>query len=438
MQEWSEQLRHGRPNRQREQRIADVLGKATVDDPDAWLKSSKTLIALTSSRLGHRSEIHWHVCRFLSRSILDCRRRDAILLVASGSAIEPWAIRAAELFDAPVVRIAVASEKSSNQRCEKTHAEISIGSEEQSLSRDQILLEIADRIDAVHVRRGGRISAALRSRMLRSNDASIRVAIPPASVSKSLKSDAAALVQAGAVGWFDFSIDSEKIAAESSTSSTSSEEFSFQTDASWATQSGQWLIHCTRAPTGPWPDQTINQYRDSMILGDRSVLNRQPLDSLQQILRSGRLVASSVATSKNYPVVCLTENTLSLTLSQRCFRPHLGRWDYEPFGVAIRRSAATAMGCQPVIYGQPAMKTKLKPDDRFRFHPVGKTYDWRKEREWRCPGSLDLQAIPSEDLHVFALRSNEAENQLADSPVPVTWIDRKKNVQNLHTPCQYS
>lgn len=433
MQESSGQLGHERLRQRRWQRIVSMLGDLKIRDPHHWLDSDKPLIALTSSRLGHRPEIHWHVCRFLSRRISDCRRREGVLMIASGSAIEPWAIRAAELFDATIIRVAIAGEKQLSQPSEKRHAEISVQTNDGSLSRDQVLLEIADRIDAVHVRRGGRISAALRSRLSRFKDASIRIAVPSANSARAFKSDAASLIQAGAIGWVDFSSDQSKCVIESSKSST---QFCYPTDASWITQSGQWLIHCTRAPTGPWPDETINQYRDSIILGDDSVLNRRPLDSLQQILRNGRLLTSSVATSKKTPVVCLTENSLSQTLSQRCFRPHLGRWDYEPFGVAIRKSAAKSMGCQPVIYGQSADRNKLKPDDRFRFHPIGKTYDWRKEREWRSPSILNLHQIANQDLQVFAIRSDAAENKLADCRVPITWIDQKKIVEDSHTPCQ--
>ena len=430
MQEWSKQI--GKP---RQQQIVEMLENASVNDPQNWLKSPKTFVGLTSSRLGHRPEVHWHVCRFLARSVLDCRRRDGVLLVASGSAIEPWAIRAAELFETAIIRVLASCKPRRRKSIEKSDAEIRIQHESPSFTHDQILVGMSDRIDAVHVRPGGRISAALHSRLEQSRDGSIRVAVAPTWNSKDFKSDALALIQAGAVGWFDpgsrsscfNSIEDNQRSLKSTT---------FEVAPSWAKESDQWLIHCTRAPTGPWPDETLNQYRDSMILGDDSVLNRSPLDSLQQIIRSGRLVASSVATSKDHPVVCLTENSLQQTLSRRCFRPHLGRWDYEPFGIAVRMSTAIALGCQPVIYGQPGERSELKSSERFRFHPIGKTYDWRSEREWRCPHSMDLNKIASEDLRVFALRSSAAEQKLSDCRIPVTWVDTIKAAKRLHTPCQ--
>ena len=425
MQEWSQQL-----GQQRQQKIIEVLENASIDDPQNWLKSPKTFIGLTSSRLGHRPNVHWHVCRFLARSVMDCRRRDAVLVVAAGSAIEPWAIRAAELFDTTVVRLSTTCGPLKKESVEKSDAEIRVQHESSSFTHDQILVAIADRIDAVHVRRGGRISKALQSRLAKTSDGSVRVAVGPAWASKEFKSDSLALIQAGAVGWFDPGLRS----IEPIQNAPKSTIFEIQSD--WAKKSGEWLVHCTRAPTGPWPDQTINQYRDSMILGDDSVLNRKPIDSLGQILRSGRIVASSVATIKEHPVVCLTENSLLNTLSKRCFRPQLGRWDYEPFGVAVRMSTALAMGCEPVIYGQPGERSKLKPDQRFRFHPSGKTYDWQSEREWRCPRNLNLDDIASSDLRVFALRSTIAEKKLIDCRIPITWVDAKKATKGLHAPCQ--
>jgi hypothetical protein len=429
MQEWCQ-----RREQQRAARIAEIIDGSVVDDPQNWLKSAKTLVGLTSSRLGHRPEVHRQVCRFLGRSALDCRSRGGVLLVAVGSAIEPWAIRAAELFDVTLVCVVVGPPQSRQAVARNVHPTIRIHHQDPSLSRDEVIVGIADRIDAVHVRRGGRISAALHSRLQRCSDASIRVAVAPKNLSgaasKDGQSDAIALIQAGAVGWYDLSLNEIEIAQQTRNKTR------FKVDASWAHQAGQWLVHCTRAPTGPWPDETIDQYRDAMILGDDSVLNREPVDSLLQILRSGRLLASAVATSKQCPVVCFSELSLCEVLSKRCFRPHLGRWDYEPFGIAIRLPSAQRLGCQPVVYGQPGEQQKLKTAERFRFHPVGKTYDWREEREWRCPRTINLAEIPNDDLHVFSLKSDISERKLTDCGVSVTWIEFENAGNDLHETCQ--
>ncbi len=148
------------------------------------------MIAVTSSRLGHDSGLHRHVCQFLTRCLLDCRQRNAALLVASGSAIETWATRAAELFAVPIVKLSVDSDDD--------HADIVIGSNSgEPLSRDATIIALADRVDAVYVRRGGIVERCLRARVEDRCDASTRVA-----VSLTRQCAAPGLIAVGAIGWF--------------------------------------------------------------------------------------------------------------------------------------------------------------------------------------------------------------------------------------------
>ena len=149
---------------------------------------------------------------------------------------------------------------------------------------------------------------------------------------------------------------------------------------------------------------------------------RTALDTLYRLLRNRRILASAVATSKSYPVVCFSERALLDMLAMRCYRPHLGRWDYEPFGVAIEKSTAIELGAKSVIYGQPSDRKRLSMPDRFRFHPVGTTYDWRTEQEWRFPKTVNLDEIPQESLRVFASATDQALGLLSDFRFPITWL----------------
>jgi hypothetical protein len=279
------------------------------------------------------------------------------------------------------------------------------------------VIALADRIDIVHVRSGGRIDRAVRSRLEHFRDASIRVAVWKQKSLRPAKSGALDLVNAGVIGWLGLDEQADRSAEPSLP-----KRRQFRSEDAWANQSGEWLIHCTRAPMGCWPDETIQQYQDGLMLGDESAMNRQPVDALLRILRSGRLIASAVATARERPVVCLTENSLIETLSRRCFRPHLKRWDYQPFGIAIRTSIARRLGCRPVIYGQPGERERLSENQRYRFHPVGKTYDWQVEKEWRSPESILLEGISSKDLRVFALDSASVRKKLSHCQLPVTWV----------------
>jgi hypothetical protein len=120
-----------------------------------------------------------------------------------------------------------------------------------------------------------------------------------------------------------------------------------------------------------------------------------------RILRTGLLVANARATRQSHPVVCFSAVPLAELMQRRCFRAHLNRWDYEPYGVAIRVEAARAMGIQPVIYGDPKERATLARADQYRFHPRGKSNDWSREREWRSAGTVDLTRLAEDDVRVF-------------------------------------
>jgi hypothetical protein len=134
------------------------------------------------------------------------------------------------------------------------------------------------------------------------------------------------------------------------------------------------------------------------------------------------MVAGATATTKRYPVVCFSALSLQELLQRRCFRPQLGRWDYEPYGIAIRLSTAKQIGIQAVIYGDPRERSLLSREDQYRFHPLGKTYDWREEREWRSSKSVDLAELDPSDIRVFAEDSREARRRLQDCRWPVTFV----------------
>lgn len=364
------------------------------------------LVAAVSSRLGRDPRLHGQVCRFVSRSLLDSRGRAAVALVALGSAIEPWLLRGAELFGVPVVRIAVGRTDPNADLC--VHLR---GSDPPS--RDAVVIQAADRVDAVYVRAGGEIERGLRQRIALRKDGTTRVAII-----HERPSAAGDLIARGAVGWYLLrrppAPGPRLDTAVGTTAGTPAN------DGRWIQTSGAWLVHCTRGSATPWPGETIRQYRDAILLGSARAAERQPIDALVRILRGRRLIAASATTAD--PVVCFSELPLIQLLSRRCYRPHLGRWDYEPYGVAIRRQAAEQAGIRRVVYGPAPQRSSLAPDERFRFQAEGTTYDWRQEQEWRAKGHVALDQFAPQDLRVFAADREESRQKLADSPWPVTFL----------------
>lgn len=387
---------------QRQSRLQQALGQAEIRRGTAVAECTK-LIALTSSRLGHDIELQEHVCQFLNFSLMECRRRESELLIAIGSAIEPWVRRAAELFGVPLRTLSCDA---------KTPADILVHPPADSRAdcRDAAVIAVAEQVDCAYVRRGGTIEKCLLRRAKQLQDASTRVAC-----SHTKKCAAARLIQNGAIGWF-------RPRLEPLASSTQEKIDLSRCQDDWIRAEDEWLVHCTRQRVGPWPGETRRQYQDAILLGHPAAMQRRPVDALARIIRNRRLIAGAIATRHARPVVCFSAVALNELLQRRCFRPQLGRWDYEPFGVAIRITAAQRIGIVPVIYGDDEIRTQLAAEEQFRFHPQGTTYDWRQEREWRSNISVDLNSLNSDDVRVFAIDNARSRSSLQDCPWPMTWI----------------
>jgi len=382
--------------------LESLLESPGLETPGPW-------VAVTSSRLGLDPQRHQQVCRFLTRTMADCLARGGTLLVAEGSAIDPWATRAAQLYRVPLTRLVVDGTNSP---------------ESGKLCRDSVVIALADRVDALHVRCGGKVFAALQRRLAFCNDASTRVAITGGDDGAALK-----LLEMGAVGWYYGAIGRLARANTAWSSPTFPSTIVSPVDPAtdsqplaWTNSDGQWLVHCTRGQSGAWPGETQRQYRDAMLLGDNDAAWRTPLAALTKIIRSRRLVGSAIASDHRYRVVCFSASSLRERLQSRCYRAHLKRWDGEPYGIAIRVEAARRLGVKPVIYGKPSDRARVSESDRYLFQSVGTRYDWTSEREWRLLGDLDLTACDRDDIRVFVPLSSEAESFAALCPWEITCV----------------
>ena len=346
-------------------------------NPADWTAQGDGLVcprwyALVSSRLGRQVERRRDWFRLLMRGVLRARRDGAALLVVERTAAAPWVQRAAELLDVPVVRVQPRRRD----------------------DRDTALVGLADRVFALWVRRGGNLQRLLQQRLSRSPAETLWTAITGRP-----DCGGAELVRSGAVGWFAGSTpatEDSRLVAISSPPPRDSPVAAVD-DVPW----DEFLVHCTRARDGPLPGQTPAQWRDEVLLGGDDGRAASAVDVLVRILRDGWIHGGSSVTRGHQRVVCLADVPLPELLSRRTFRPHLGRWDYEPYGVAVRRQAIQQAGGQPVIYGRKTDCRRLPPDQQWRFQSVGNTFDWTPEREWRLRGSLDLSSLAPGDAVVF-------------------------------------
>ena len=125
-------------------------------------------------------------------------------------------------------------------------------------------------------------------------------------------------------------------------------------------ESGQYLTHCTRRQNREWPDECKLNYVDALILG-RKESQHSALAALMRIVRSKRLIASTIAIRGETPVVSLTAAPPGQMDCMRKYQCHLARWDFEPYGICIHNEWLDERGARPVQYGDEALWNRLKP-----------------------------------------------------------------------------
>ena len=171
------------------------------------------------------------------------------------------------------------------------------------------------------------------------------------------------------------------------------------------------LHHWTRRCHGKWPDQTENDYLDDLIFGSTDS-DHSPFHALCRILNTKSLLASDKWTRDNTPVVSWTEVPLKEFPNRRVFRQHLARWDFEPYGISIRKKTLITSGCRPVQYGDESDFASLAPECRAFFQLRQSSdgrIDWTLEQEFRHPGNLDLGQCEASEVSVFTRTYEEAE-----------------------------
>lgn len=190
-----------------------------------------------------------------------------------------------------------------------------------------------------------------------------------------------------------------------------------------------WLCHWTRPRYGPWPDQTYTQFLDELILGhptaDRSACAALRRIIERKIIWATRTVAGAAAT------VSWTEVPLQEFRRRRIFRKHKQQFDFEPWGIAARRTFLANFEAQRVIYSDNEDSedhednARVRAEFRQRRFNSKRTIDWSAEREWRTIGEVDLSQATASDIVVFVNTSEEAAQLRHQSPwrvisLPVT------------------
>lgn len=339
---------------------------------DGIVSNPNPLVAIVSSRIGHDVQRHRSLSQQMAASLQRMRHAGETLLVAEGTAVEPWVTHAADVFQIPTIRISELAD------------------------RDRLVIALADRVDAVYVRRGGKVTSLLQQRAQLGGELGsglVRVAIDASGRERGAVME---LLDAGAVGRY--------LPAEPDRTQRFTDDLTATAPAVATVGAIDWsryLVHCTRAAAGPWPGQSWNGYCDDMLLGDPSLGSRDCIDALCRIVRKERLVAGAITSNRSTPVVCFSAVPLPELIARRAYRSHLHRWDYEPYGIAITRDAAARLGIAPVVYGDRETRQQLPDEQKYRFQSSGTNLDWASEREWRSCSDVNLSVFGAGELCVF-------------------------------------
>ena len=274
---------------------------------------------------------------------------------------------------------------------------------------DRQLMLMATRAVVLSVRPKGNLWRAAFARL--KSGRSFELLLDESLVQKKVGTE---LLSCGATGWYLIPMDqgsSEKDSVDAGAGKTlrcedeTGEEF---------------LLHWTRRRSGPWPQQDQKHYIDDLIFGvDRK--DHRPVSSLYRILASQKLLGTSELTRDPRPVVCFSDLTFDELKARRVFRSHLARWDFEPYGIGIRRSWLEEQGARKVVYGGDSVWEQMAEELRpfFQFCDAERGTDWSVEKEWRVVGDLDLRKVPGDAAIVFVATVEEAERVQEVSRWPV-------------------
>jgi hypothetical protein len=311
--------------------------------------------------------------------------------------------------------------------------------------QDRIAIGCAQRVRALLVRPRGTTAQLLERRLSDSRwDAGcVSVWLPGAGENISTTRDAArraaaaqlAWLQRGAVGWY-VAPRGPRPAGLGCRTRPPCEQALWQLNSKYAFFSWgrappdgsrpRYLVHCVRGAPGWLPAAAAaDLVARSWLAGQMP--DESPLVTLANILASKRLRGRAALNRAAEPCVSFSAVPLEELVARRSFQSHLGRWDWEPFGLMIQREALERLGARPVIYGDAETYRRLSASERPFFQPARRRsarqqYDWEEELEWRVPGDVRLEELPRHAICLFVAYAHQAQSLARHSPWPVIWL----------------
>ncbi len=169
------------------------------------------------------------------------------------------------------------------------------------------------------------------------------------------------------------------------------------------------LVHLTRSCDGPWPGESHRRYYDDVV-ASTGAYARSGFATLGRIVREERIRGSGFRSRAGLERVCLSACATPEALSLVRFRARYARYSFEPYAIVLSPQAAIRLGARPVTYGR---------SDSVFSQGAGTEGHWRREKEWRVLGDLDLRSVDASDVLVVTATDREALELRAWSPFEV-------------------
>lgn len=391
-----------------------------------WIPNETTIeelqrrpwLAVVSSRIGRQLAGKGPWLAALRTAVIDAQRKGFGVVTGVGTTTQPFVHRLAELLRIPLVQLDIMPEHHPGRDgFEAVFRRIAAESVSQSprlilhvffspllppsggtcsqASIDQTIIGQADGVRALAIRPQGNIWHGLQLRLASENASGKVWVLRDPSLTK--PSVAASLEESGAVSWLlrgdgEMAADAEVAAPHFRTVA----ELDRVTD---------FLVHTTRAPRLGRRNAVKLSEIDELLFntgGD----NAGPLAGLIRILADGWIRGGQDLIPGSRPMVSWTEQPLSQLSELRTFRRHLGRWDFEPYGIAVRRERLIELGAKPVVYVEREVLSQLPPDElsfaQVKSSRIGhEIVDWTRGREWRLADGLRLASLGPADALIF-------------------------------------
>ena len=370
------------------------------------------LVAPVSSRLGQVPGIDSNLFGAL-RTIVARLGPDEILLTGSGMALDRYLTRAAKLFDRACTQLRRQSLKSATASWLRSTEGLYLiqSGGNSSMPLDSEIINLADVIYVLNCRPNGTVYKSLDKKMAANLENPVRVWADGDVATRN------EWLERGAVDWHVLQDVPDERVGNPVAVAVDPATINFD----------DYFVHWTRDQKDGFVDESEYDLIDRCLLGVESPGQQfSALGAIRRILSQRKLAAGQRSYRGKCPCGSFSEVPLPELVKKRTYRPHRGRWDYEHYGIAIRKHVLQRLGIRQVIYGDEATWESLPEESRFLFqaaHASSSDIDWSEEREWRSLGNVDLKTVLPEEGFVFVKNHNEIELISSLSRWPVIAIE---------------